>query len=195
MKSYVLAIALAMLVAAGFVFQNPGIVTVHFLIWTRELPQGVWEVVLFAAGGILMWGVSLVAMMEVRNKYRREIRTRDRRVQELQEERDSLVSALNSIGPATTTVEGGEVPLLTELEEEVPSSTEEEESLSSDETSVNRSKKAWFRPWSHKGESEEMQDSLTDDEVREPEESEEPRDPEEQEKPQEAKQEGDQGLS
>ncbi len=100
MKSYVLAITLAMLVAAGFVFQNPGSVTVSFLMWSRELPQGVWEVVLFAAGGILMWGVSLVAMFEERNRYRRQIRNLERRVGELQEERDSLVGALNSLGSA-----------------------------------------------------------------------------------------------
>lgn len=132
MKSYMLAVALAMLVAAGFVFQNPGMVTVHFLVWSKELPQGVWEVVLFAAGAVLMWGVSLIAMMEERNRYRREIRDLDRRVTELREERDSLVNALNSFGPAAETLGrqiteekwNEEEPL---VQEEVPESAAPEE--------------------------------------------------------------------
>lgn len=174
MKSYVLAIALAMLVAAGFVFQNPGIVTVHFLIWTRELPQGVWEVALFAAGGILMWGVSLVAMMEVRNKYRREIRSRDRRVQELQEERDSLVNALNSLGPVA--VEPEEAFSLKEPEEEISRLVEGEVTASADETSFERREEPGLGSWSPEDEPKEVREAG------------------EEQKSRLAKEEGDQGL-
>jgi len=55
MKSYALAIALAMLLAAVYAFQNTGEVLVRFLMWEVSLPQGIWEIMLFAAGGVLMW--------------------------------------------------------------------------------------------------------------------------------------------
>lgn len=46
MRSYALAIAVAMLVAALYAFQNPQEVVVKFFSWERELPQGIWEVLL-----------------------------------------------------------------------------------------------------------------------------------------------------
>ncbi len=85
MKSYALAIAIAMLVAAGYAFQNTGDVTVRFLIWERQIPQGIWEILLFAAGGILMWFVSLVALLEVRSGLKREIRDLQKRNEALSE--------------------------------------------------------------------------------------------------------------
>lgn len=93
-KSYALAIAVAMLVAAGYAFQNTGDVTVRFLVWERQIPQGVWEVLLFAAGGILMWFVSLVALLEVRSGLKREIRDLRKREEEHSEERTALLAAL-----------------------------------------------------------------------------------------------------
>lgn len=97
MKSYALAIAVAMLVAAGYAFQNTGDVTVRFLIWERQIPQGVWEVLLFAAGGILMWFVSLFALLEVRGGLKREIRDLQKRNEALSEERAALLTALSSL--------------------------------------------------------------------------------------------------
>lgn len=40
MKSYTLAVALAMLLSALYAFQNPGDVTVRFLLYERTVPQG-----------------------------------------------------------------------------------------------------------------------------------------------------------
>ncbi|WP_029165996.1 LapA family protein [Aminiphilus circumscriptus] len=97
MKSYALAIAIAMLVAAGYAFQNTGDVTVRFLIWERQIPQGIWEILLFAAGGILMWFVSLVALLEVRSGLKREIRDLQKRNEALSEERTALLTALASL--------------------------------------------------------------------------------------------------
>ncbi len=97
MKSYALAIAVAMLVAAGYAFQNTGDVTVRFLIWERQIPQGIWEVLLFAAGGILMWFVSLIALLEVRGGLKREIRDLQKRNEALSEERTALLTALSNL--------------------------------------------------------------------------------------------------
>lgn len=99
MKSYALAIAMAMLVAAVYAFQNTAEVLVKFLMWEVAVPQGIWEVMLFAAGGVLMWMVSIFAMMESRSKYTRQIKEKDARVKELEEERASLMGALRGSGP------------------------------------------------------------------------------------------------
>ena len=98
MKSYALAIALAMLVAAVYAFQNTGEVLVRFLIWELSFPQGIWEVMLFAAGGVLMWLVSLFASMESRSKYLRQVKEKEARIKDLENEKSTLVEALRFSG-------------------------------------------------------------------------------------------------
>ncbi len=120
MKSYALAIALAMLLAAVYAFQNTGEVLVRFLMWEVSLPQGVWEIMLFAAGGVLMWMVSLFAMMESRSKYTRQIKEKESRLKELENERASLMDAIRHGG------QQNEKPLQVEKPEVSQESLEEE---------------------------------------------------------------------
>ena len=98
MKSYALAVAVAMLVAAVYAFQNTTEILVQFVIWKIAVPQGIWEVMLFAAGGVLMWLVSIFAMMESRSGYSKKLKEKEARVKELEEERGSLMGALRSSG-------------------------------------------------------------------------------------------------
>lgn len=97
MKSYALAVAVAMLAAAGYVFQNAGEVTVRFLMWERQMPQGVWDVFLFASGALLMWLVSFLALLEVRTPLKRQIADMERERQELREEKAGLIRALENV--------------------------------------------------------------------------------------------------
>ena len=120
MKSYALAIALAMLLAAVYAFQNTGEVLVRFLMWEVSLPQGIWEIMLFAAGGVLMWMVSLFAMMESRSKYTRQIKEKESRIKELENERSSLMDAIRHGG------QQNEKPLQVEKPEVSQESLEEE---------------------------------------------------------------------
>ena len=99
MKSYALAVAMAMLVAAVYAFQNTGEVLVKFLVWELSFPQGIWEVMLFAAGGVLMWLVSLFASVEGRSKYVRQIKEKDARIRDLEHEKTSLMEAIKHSGP------------------------------------------------------------------------------------------------
>lgn len=94
MRSYALAIAVAMLVAALYAFQNPQEVVVKFFSWERELPQGIWEVLLFAAGGVLMWLVSLFALVESRAKLIKQIKEKDKKIKDLEAEKNSLIMAI-----------------------------------------------------------------------------------------------------
>ena len=93
MKSYTLAVALAMLLSALYAFQNPGDVTVRFLLYERTVPQGLWEVLLFSSGVVLMWLFSLGALLEVRKKYRSQLKAAEKRAEGLEEERKSLLAA------------------------------------------------------------------------------------------------------
>lgn len=114
MKSYALAIALAMLVSAIYAFQNAGDVTVRFLVFEQTFPQGMWEVLLFAAGAILMWLFSLLALLEVKGKHKAALKEKEKRIAELEEERASLLAALKRVAPqdlnasAETTASVGE---------------------------------------------------------------------------------------
>ena len=107
MRSYALAVGLAMLISAVFAFQNTGEITVNFLIWTRQVPQGIWEVAVFAGGCVLMWLVSMSAALESRGKYKKQIRELDGKMKKLEEERTSLLNALNATSNVTSYVEEG----------------------------------------------------------------------------------------
>lgn len=96
MRSYTVAIAFAMLLSAIFSYQNPGDVTVRFLVWTRQIPQGVWEVSVFAAGCVLMWIVSVSAHIEGRGRFRKVIREQADRIARLEEERADILKAIRT---------------------------------------------------------------------------------------------------
>lgn len=115
MKSYALAILLAMLVAAGYAFQNTGDVVVRFIFWEKTLPQGLWDILLFAAGGLLMWIVSLASLIEVRSALKRKMKEQEERIRSLEQERQQLLEALKG-SPA-------EVPWTAEETTEPGSST------------------------------------------------------------------------
>lgn len=132
MKSYALAVALAMLLAAVYAFQNAGEIIVRFLVWERTIPQGIWEVLLFAAGGILMWLVSLSALMETRGKYVRQVREKEKKIRELEEEKASLLAAMSARREETAPVRAESAPEISETAEvasEPEESTEESVSL------------------------------------------------------------------
>ncbi len=95
MRSYALAIAFSVLLAALYAFQNPGDVTVRFLLWTRDVPQGVWEAAVFAGGCVLMWVVSLSAFLELRTSYRSRFKEQDLKIKKLEEERLSILRAIS----------------------------------------------------------------------------------------------------
>ena len=96
MRSFTVAIAFAVLVSAVFSYQNPGDVTIRFLVWTRQLPQGVWEVAVFSAGCVLMWIVSLSAHLEGRARFRKIIREQTERIAKLEDDRANILKAIRT---------------------------------------------------------------------------------------------------
>lgn len=83
-----------MLVAAGYAFQNTGDVVVRFMMWEKTLPQGLWDILLFAAGGLLMWIVSLASLVEIRGALQRKIKDQEERIRLLEQEKQQLIEAL-----------------------------------------------------------------------------------------------------
>lgn len=110
MRSYILAIGVSMFLAAVYVFQNTGEIVVRFLIFEGTYQQGVWEVLLFAVGVVLMWFFSLFASMELRSKHNKRVRELEGKVKALTEERDSLLGAFKHMTPTTVPVFPSEEP-------------------------------------------------------------------------------------
>jgi uncharacterized membrane protein YciS (DUF1049 family) len=99
MSSYIVAIALAVLTAAVYACQNLSAITVRFLNFEMSFQQGVWEAIVFSAGVLLMWIFSIFALIESSFKNRSKIKERDAKIASLEEERKSLLSAINNIAP------------------------------------------------------------------------------------------------
>lgn len=123
MKSYALAIAVSMFLAAIYAFQNTTTITVQFLMFERDVPQGLWEVLLFSSGLVLMWLFSILASLELRSNHRAQIKQRDKKIAVLEEEKSSLLAAfkhmpsspdvfLPSEPPVPTPLQDPELPLI-----------------------------------------------------------------------------------
>jgi len=84
MKNYLLAVAFTALLAAVYSVQNAGYVTVRFLFWTRDVPQGIWEAAIFAAGCVVMWLLSLFGSMEMRDRCMEKVSDLEARIGKLE---------------------------------------------------------------------------------------------------------------
>lgn len=113
MRSYILAVALSMMLAAVYVFQNSSEITVSFLMFSRVFPQGVWEAVLFSCGAVLMWIFSIFASLELRSSFRAKLKERDDQIAKLEEEKKSILNAFGRMPSADITA----APIETHTEE------------------------------------------------------------------------------
>jgi len=142
MRSYGLGIAFCMVLAAIYAFQNTSEIIVRFIIWERAMPQGVWEIILFAVGAVAMWFISLSAVMEVRGRHSRLIKDQkesinimETELKELRDERNSLIIALKKSGEYPYSEKKGVEPSLwgQDLKCYVLSDSEKQQSKESDQ--------------------------------------------------------------
>jgi len=84
MRNYLLAVAFTALLAAVYSVQNAGYVTVRFLFWTRDVPQGIWEAAIFAAGCAVMWLLSLFGSIEMRDRCMEKVSDLESRIGKLE---------------------------------------------------------------------------------------------------------------
>lgn len=95
MKSTMLAIVITMVISALYSFQNIDTITVNFLFFSKSFPQGVWEVVLFCAGTIMMWLFSLLAGLETRYKHQKQINELNKKIQLLEENNREMIASIS----------------------------------------------------------------------------------------------------
>lgn len=130
MKSYILAIAAAMFISAIYVFQNTGDVSIRFLFFEGNYQQGVWDVMLFSAGVLLMWIFSIFSSLETRSKYRSQIKSLEKKISTIEEEKNSLLGAFKRMNPVS---DGKELsPVITDNHEDVSVVQDEAKEIVSD---------------------------------------------------------------
>lgn len=94
MKSYFLAITITMFLSALFAFQNIGDVTVRFVTFEWVFPQGVWEVLVFCAGAAIMWIFSIFSLLEVRGRYKKQLKEKDDKIAAIENEKKSILDSI-----------------------------------------------------------------------------------------------------
>ena len=98
MKSYFLGIVVAIALSAVYVTYNTAEVTVSYLGFHASFNQGIWDVFLFGAGAIIMWILSLCASIETYSANKKRVRELNKKIEGLEDEKKSLLSALQSVG-------------------------------------------------------------------------------------------------
>jgi uncharacterized membrane protein YciS (DUF1049 family) len=98
MKSYLLGIVAAMILSAAYALSNTAEITVKFLNLQRTFNQGLWEIIVFGCGVLIMWFISVCASIETYIKNRKKTKELTKRVAQLEDERKSLLAALRSFG-------------------------------------------------------------------------------------------------
>jgi uncharacterized membrane protein YciS (DUF1049 family) len=98
MKSYFLGIVVAIALSAVYVTYNTAEITVNYLGFQATFNQGIWDVFLFGAGAIIMWVLSLAASFETYTANKKRTQELNKKIEELENEKKSLLSALENIG-------------------------------------------------------------------------------------------------
>ncbi len=81
-----------LIVSLVFVLQNNGtIIALKFLGWSfPNVSAGLFSIIAFFAGFISMWLISLILYAGSVGKYKKEIKSKDKLIKQLEEEKDSL---------------------------------------------------------------------------------------------------------
>ncbi|MDR3280546.1 MAG: lipopolysaccharide assembly protein LapA domain-containing protein [Synergistaceae bacterium] len=99
MKSYLLGIIVVMVLSAVYAMSNTAEVTVQFLMLEKTFPsQGIWELILFSTGALLMWFFSVGASIEQYCANRKKTKELSQKVKELEDDKKALLGALHRTG-------------------------------------------------------------------------------------------------
>jgi uncharacterized integral membrane protein len=98
MKSYFLGILVMMIISAVYAISNVEQITANFLMFSMSVPQGLWEIILFLLGALLMWLFSVGASIETYSSNRKSAKEMKAKIAELEEEKKSLLLTLQNLG-------------------------------------------------------------------------------------------------
>jgi uncharacterized integral membrane protein len=138
MTNYFLGIFVELIISAAYANGNTEQITVNFLIFQQSFPQGIWEMLLFSLGAILMWIFSVGASIESYTANRKKIKEMNKKITDLEDEKKSLLVTLQNLGgkPRPAIGKFFEVapapvaPAAIEIARESPESTEQPETAS-----------------------------------------------------------------
>ena len=128
MKSYFLGIVIAIALSGIYVTYNTAEVTINYLGFQTSVNQGLWEVFLFGIGAIIMWILSIGASIESYAANKKRYRELNQKIEDLENEKKSLLAALQNIGHSKHTVQTHEIlPETTTKENTAAEKTKPEE--------------------------------------------------------------------
>jgi uncharacterized integral membrane protein len=98
MKSYLLGIITAMILSAAYAYQNTEEIVVKFFFFERIFSQGLWVIIMFSAGAVLMWFISMLSTFETYRSNKNKTKELVRKITELEDERKALLKTLQNLG-------------------------------------------------------------------------------------------------
>ena len=142
MKSYFLGIVVAIGVAVAYVTHNTADITISFFRYQNSVNQGIWEIFLFGAGALIMWVLSLCASIESYMAKKKRIRELNKKIEDLESEKKSLLIALQNVGqPGTAKFAEAEKEQAVQIPE-IPSPEKyADEGLEPDQTTLEKKAK------------------------------------------------------
>ncbi len=142
--SIFLTVLLVILIASLiFVLQNNGaIITLKFLGWSfPNVSAGLFSIIAFFAGFISMWLISLILYAGSVGKYKKEIKSRDKLIKQLEEEKNSLKKEMEGLqkkyNEEKAVLENDINKVKKELEELKKKTTDRSSSTESNQTEKN----------------------------------------------------------
>ena len=97
MKSYLLGIITVMLLSGVYAFQNTEEIVVRFFSLERAFTQGLWMIITFASGVVLMWFFSMLSAFETYRNNKNRTKELARRITELEDERKAFLKTLQNL--------------------------------------------------------------------------------------------------
>jgi len=87
---FIIVLLLILIASLVFVLQNNALVSLKFFTWEFSTSMGLLTIVVFFAGFIVMWLISVMFYINAATRRRREVKERDSIIKKLEEERSKI---------------------------------------------------------------------------------------------------------
>ncbi len=87
---FIIVLLLILIASLVFVLQNNALVSLKFFTWEFSTSMGLLTIVVFFAGFIVMWLISVMFYINAATRHRREVKERDSIIRKLEEEKSKI---------------------------------------------------------------------------------------------------------
>jgi len=87
---FIIVLLLILIASLVFVLQNNALVSLKFFTWEFSTSMGLLTIVVFFAGFIVMWLISVMFYINAATRRRREVKERDSIIKKLEEEKSKI---------------------------------------------------------------------------------------------------------